>query len=301
MKIVEHKYDNEIILALGMFDSVHRGHKHLISKAQKLSEKYKCKTAVFTFKNNPYAFFGKKDKMIFAFDERIKLFEGLGVDIVIAKTMNEEYALTPPICFLENIFSNYNVKTIVCGSDYTFGYKGKGNIAMLTEFANNCNIDVEIIDFITESGKKISSSTIKDYILNGDIENANKLMGHSYFIDGQVICCYGRGKKFGYPTANMLFSEDKLQLQQGVYATSVVVDGKEYASLTNVGTKPTFDDYALTVESFLINFDGDLYGKSISVKFFKKIRNIIKFNDGLELYSQIMKDLEVSQSIERLI
>lgn len=301
MKIIESSYDKEIVLALGMFDSVHRGHTHLILKAQEIAEKYGCECAVFTFKNNPYAYFGHNLKMVYTFEERVKILKDLGIDLIVAKEMNENYALTSPEDFLKGIFSDYNIKAVVCGSDYTFGYKGNGNIEMLTKYANNNGINVRIVDFLTHSGKKISSSTIREYIANGNIENANNLIGRPYFISGQVISCHGRGKKYGFPTANIIISDEKLQLKQGVYATSVEVDGKIYKSLTNIGEKPTFNDYSLTVESFLQNFNGNLYGKEITVKFFKKIRDIIKFNNEQELYNQIIKDVEVSDNLQRTI
>lgn len=300
MKIVEHSYDKEIVVALGLFDSVHRGHTRLISEAKKLAEFFGAELGVFTFRNNPFKFFNSDIGMVNTFDERARIMENIGVNVLIGKTMDYDYSRTSPEDFLESLFTNFKVVGVVCGPDFTFGYMGVGNVDMLRDYASQRGIIVKQIPYLcTEKGEKISSSLVREYIANGQIRSANMLMGRPYMISGDVVHCFGRGREFGFPTANLYVPDEKLKMSEGVYATTVEVDGYVYNSLTNIGTKPTFDDYTLTVESFLIDYKGNLYDKYITVYFYTKIRDIIKFAGEAEIRDQIKKDIEVASVISR--
>ena len=302
MKIVENGYDKPIVLALGFFDSVHRGHAKLIDETKNLAEFLGVSSAIFTFKNNPFKFFNKDTGMVFTFEERVSILQNLGIDVVIAKTMSYEYAQTSPEAFLVNLFSNFKILAVVCGKDFTFGYKGAGNINMLTYFAASKGAIVKHMEYLCdEDGEKISSTTIRKYLSSGNIVKANRLLGRAYRIQGNVVHCFGRGRAFGFPTANIFVSEEKHKLSQGVYATTVEVDGFIYDSLTNIGIKPTFDDYTLTVESFLENYKGNLYGKDITVRFYKKIRDIVKFESEQDIHDQILKDIQIAAFIKRTL
>lgn len=302
MKIVEHSYENEIVLALGLFDSVHRGHARLIAEAKKLSEFYGAELAVFTFRNNPFKYYNKDIGMVFTFDERARIMESIGVDVLIGKTMDYDYARTSSEDFMESLFTNFKIVGIVCGPDFSFGYKGAGNVDLLRQYAADRGIIVKQVPYLcTEDGNKISTSLIRKYITEGRIRSANQLMGRPYMISGDVVHCFGRGREFGFPTANIFVPEDKAKMEEGVYATTVEVDGYTYNSLTNIGSKPTFDDYTLTVESFLINYKGNLYNKYITVYFYSKIRDIKKFSNEREIHDQIEKDIEVAALIDRTL
>lgn len=300
MKIVEHSYDKEMVVALGLFDSVHRGHSRLISEAKRFAEFFGVELGVFTFRNNPFNYFNKNVGMVFTFEERAKIMEDIGVDVLIGKTMDYDYSRTSPEDFLESIFTNFKIAGVVCGPDFSFGYKGSGNVGILKEYAAERGIVVKQIPYLlTEEGDKISSSLIRKYVSEGRIRWANQLMGRPYMIMGDVVHCFGRGREFGFPTANIYVPDEKLKMREGVYATTVEVDGYVYNSLTNIGSKPTFDDYTLTVESFLINYSGNLYNKHITVYFYSKIRDIRKFNNEREIHDQIQKDIEVASMIQR--
>jgi FAD synthase len=142
---------------------------------------------------------------------------------------------------------------------------------------------------------------IRELLTKGEISLVNQLLGRPYRISGEVVHCFGRGRAYGFPTANIYVPEDKHKLAQGVYATTVEVDGYVYDSLTNVGVKPTFNDFTLTVESFLLNYKGNLYGKNIIVRFYSKIRDIIKFKGEREIHEQIMRDIEIAAQIKRTL
>lgn len=300
MRIVEQSYDKEIVLALGLFDSVHRGHVHLISEAKKLADDMGIELAVFTFRNNPFSYYGRDTKMVFTFEERTRIFEELGVDVVIGKTMDYEYARTSREDFIVSIAMNFKVKAVVCGADYTFGYKGSGDVDFLKYYLRTRGIPLKIVPYLcTDNGDKISSNLIRKYLSEGRMRLANQLMGRPYMISGDVVHCFGRGREFGFPTANLFLPDEKAVIQEGVYATTVEVDGYIYNSVTNIGSKPTFNDYSLTIESFLVNYKGNLYDKYITVYFYSKIRDIKKFNSEWEVRDQIGKDLEVAKMTNR--
>lgn len=296
MRIVEQSYNKEIVLSLGLFDSVHKGHVFLLGEAKKLADEMGIELGVFTFRNNPFPYYGRDTKKVLTFEERAKVFEELGVDVVIGKMMDYDYAHTSREDFIASFATNFKVRAVVCGADYTFGYKGAGNVEFLKEYLDKRGIPLKIVPYLcTENGDKISSNLIRKYLSEGRIRLANQLMGRPYRITGDVVHCFGRGREFGFPTANLFMPEEKASLQEGVYASTVEVDGYIYNSVTNIGSKPTFNDYSMTIESFLVDYKGNLYDKHITVYFYGKIRDIKKFHSEKEIRDQIGKDLEVAK------
>ena len=302
MKIVENNYDKEIVLAMGLFDSVHRGHAHLIAEAKEIAGSEGVELAVFTFKNNPFRFYNRDTKMVFTFSERLRIFEELGVDVVIGKNMDADYAKTTKEDFISGIFNSFKIKAVVCGADYTFGAGGNGNVDYLKKRAEEAGISLTVVPYFrTDNGDKISSNLIRKCLSDGQIRRANQLMGRPYMISGDVVHCFGRGREFGFPTTNLFVPEEKATLREGVYATGVEVDGYTYDAITNIGSKPTFDDYSFTVESFLIDYKGNLYGKFITVYFYGKIRDTRKFASENEIRARIEQYIEVAALIKRTL
>lgn len=291
----------KIVLALGLFDSVHKGHTFLINEAKKYARKVDALCAVFTFSNNPFEFFGLDKGTVLSFCERARVFEGLGVDLVIAPEMNADFAAQSPTEFLKSLFGDYCISAVFCGQDYTFGKNAQGNIDLLSSFCAQYGAQFKIVGYLMDGKQKISSETIRGYIESGNITAANALMGRPYEICGKVVSDAKRGAKIGVPTANILPESGKQKLKEGVYATSVDIDGKVFDGLTNVGAKPTFNDYNFTVETYILNFDGNIYGREICVKFYQYMRDIIKF-DGADGYVlQIEKDKAASRGIKRTL
>lgn len=282
--------DLPVCLALGFFDCVHRGHAALISKTVALAKEKNALSCVMTFADNPYPFLSKGEKLIFTFSERTKLFESAGVQAVFAVPFSKELMQTPKQEFLNLITSRLNVKGVVCGYDYKFGTGAEGDTEYLASFCNGLGISCNVVPPVMYNGLRVSSTLIKSKLLCGDIEQAAELLEHSYFIEGEV--CHGRGvgRLFDFPTANVDYGSDKLLPKDGVYATVSSVDGKKYKSVTNVGNKPTFNEYGATVETMLSEFGGDLYGKLIRVEFVRRLRDIKKFATPQELKNQIYSD-----------
>lgn len=292
MTVAENSYDRKTVLALGLFDSVHRGHARLIAEAGRLARETGADLGVFTFRNNPFSFYGPDRGTVYTFEERVRVLEGLGADLVVAKTMDEAYSRMSPADFLEDLFDSFNVKAAVCGADYTFGHKGAGNADFLMKTAEKRGITVKIVPFLCdENGERISSTLVRRNVSEGNMEEVRRLTGRPYAISGPVVHSAGRGRTFGLPTANIPLPPEKLPPKIGVYATSVEADGVVRDSLTNVGPKPTFGDGSVSVESFILNFDGDLYGKTITVFFHSLLREVSRFGGAPEFMEQIGRDV----------
>ncbi|MDD7457398.1 MAG: riboflavin biosynthesis protein RibF [Clostridia bacterium] len=292
MKKLDYKkqHNINITLALGFFDSVHIGHKKLIGKMLKLSEELGTESAIFTFINSPFELLRKDVKEILTFDERCVLFEKLQIDNVIYAKMDETFMSQDKDVFLHTLIENYNVKGIVCGEDYTYGKKAVGNVETLREFCNQRGIKLIVDDLLKIEGEKVSSTSIREYISAGDVDKINFLMGDRYFIEGEVIHCAGRGRHLGFPTANIVISDNKMALKSAVYQTIVTVSGKRYKAITNVGERPTFNENAYIIESYLEDFDKDIYGEKIRVEFVKKLREIEFFDSKDKLIERLEKD-----------
>ncbi len=289
--------ENNCIIALGFFDAVHVGHKQVIGECVKIAKEKELQNAVFTFKSNPSKFFGKNEKLIYTFEERTKLFDMLGVNTIISAPCDEKFFSMSPKEFLSILVDKLKVVGIVCGYDYTFGKNGSGNVDTLIDFCDKNGIYLKVVDKIESLGDKISSRIIRKYVDNGEIEKANFLLGRNYSISGVVVKGRGEGKKSLFPTINVDYPTDKQIPNSGVYATRTVIDGMSYNCVTNVGSHPTYNDFRENVETYVIDFDKDMYGKNVSIEFIKKLRDISKFESVDALKKQIEKDITVAREL----
>lgn len=281
------KSSKPICLALGYFDSVHNGHKTLLSACQQSG----ILPAVFTFKNNPQSQIGGNSKQCYTFDERVQIFDKLGMQMVINCLFDKDFMNLTGIQFLQQLRANFNIKKVVFGTDYTCGVGAGFKAQNVKEYFENCGIDVQIVDLIKENGDKIASREIAKMLVEGNIAEVNRRLPFPYFLIGRVV--KGRsvgGSIVGYPTANVPYPQNKVELKAGVYKTNIIVDGNTYLGLSNVGTHPTFDDYNFNIESFVIDFEGDLYDKTIKIEFLEYIRGVFKFESAEHLKKQIDSD-----------
>lgn len=288
------KLGQPVVLAAGFFDCVHLGHAAVIKRAKQIADGCGAVTAVFTFSDDPSRALGKKAQ-IYDFDDRVLALGNIGADVVV----HAEFASTcnmPAEGFLNALTSSAEIRGVVAGEDYTFGAKASGNAETLKTYFGSMGVRTEIMPFVTADGRKIASTDIKKLVERGDVEAVNALLAEPYFMRGTVSHAHGRGKRIGYPTANIALPSDRLRLGDGVYATTVAVDGdsKERIAITNVGGRPTFSEENPTVETFLLDFCGDLYGKTVKLSFFKRLRGIMKFDDGGKLAEQLARDSEAA-------
>ena len=286
------KHDAPLALALGFFDCVHRGHAAVISSAREYAAAHGCECAVFTFSNDPGAFVGKRAR-IYTFEERAEALRGLGVDVIVAAEFDSRFAALSRENFATVLRDTLDLRAIRAGEDYTYGAQRAGDASTLDEDFGAYGVDIGVLPLIRIAGEeeKISSTAVKEALSAGDIARANALLSEPYFMLGKVSHAHGRGGTFGFPTANIPFDSSRLAPAPGVYATKVTVAGKVFLGGTNVGTKPTFGDEKPSVETFILDFDGDIYGKNIKLAFYQRLRGISDFGSVDELAKQLGRDV----------
>ena len=277
---------NKIVLALGFFDCMHIAHRQIASKTRSLAQEMQAESCIFTFRNGI-----KATPQLYDFDERVKLYDSCGIENIIALDFNEQLSCMSPDQFLDFLFNSYNIAAVVCGYDYKFGNRALGNADLLSAYCDARGVACYVVDKMYCNGERISSSKIKEKVISGDIEGANVLLEVPYHMIGKVVAGRGEGHLFGFPTANLLPKSNKIAPKFGVYGTMCDINGSKYKAETNVGLKPTFDDNAVSIETFIDNFSGNLYDKEIVLYFHKFIRETKKFDNAIELKNQIYSDM----------
>lgn len=277
-------------VAIGNFDGFHSGHEELIKKIKNITDQ---KSVIFSFYPHPKTVItGQMVKEIFTKNEKIELAKKIGIDIFIEYPFDLEFAKTTPEHFVyEILVRRLKCKTLVVGCDYKFGKNRNGDINSLEILCKKYNIDFFVLSDSLYNGKKISSSIIRDYIEDGRITEANKMLSKTFFITGKVIKGMQIGRTINFPTANILWEENKLIPQKGVYSTTIKIEGIIYKSITNIGTRPTVNGSNISIETHILDFDEDIYHKEVVIYFEKKIRDEKKFSSLEDLKEQIAKDV----------
>ena len=268
---------------------MHKGHLKLLEVAKSRAADHNAKVALFTFSNNHLKVLGKDVGVVYTFEERLNLYQNLGVDYVLAAEFDDQFRTLTGEQFVAQL-TKYNLRGVVCGFDYRYGSDRMDDKQLTGRLANICNVDV--VEAICWNDVKVSTSLVRQMLHESDVENANLLLSEPYFLIGNVV--HGRhvGSAMGFPTANLQISSEK-ELPIGVYGGQTVVDGKTYRAIVNIGQKPTFGLDYVNVEAHLLGFDGDLYGKTIKIALTKYLRPISKFNGAQELAEQLKRDKEV--------
>lgn len=287
---------NGIALALGTFDGFHIGHKKVIENAVASNKKPK----VLLFNEHPQKVLKKKSPgELITETDKIKLLGEWGVEPIVIN-FSDIMTLTYEEFFYEIIVKKIGASVLSCGFNYHFGAKALGNTENLKTLCEKENIELLVSAPVEYKGEPVSSTRIRNAIRNGDIEDANNMLGREFSYDFLVVHGDARGRTIESPTINQFFSEDFIVPEYGVYASFSVIDGKKYSSVTNVGVRPTIEGFSKErSETNIIGFDGDLYDKNISVHLLKKIREEMKFGSLDELRNQIAKDREVSKIISK--
>lgn len=289
----EFQIEGSSAVAIGKFDGIHRGHIRLLKNI--LAKKaLGLKAVVFTFDPPVSVFFGKlSEKELSPLEEKRKFFEELGIDVLVEFPLNDNTASISAEVFVERILAfQMHTKYIAAGSDLSFGYKGSGNKELLLALAEKFDYQVEIIPKVTEGEREISSSYVREEVEAGHMEMAGKLLGRSYSITGTVESGKKLGRKLGMPTLNLYPPKEKLLPPNGVYFSKVLCGQEEYKGITNIGRKPTVNDTgSVSVETYLYDFKGDIYGREIVTKLLHFKRPEHKFSGVEELKRQMEKDI----------
>ena len=284
-----------IVLALGFFDGIHLGHKEVITTAKKVAEERGYKVAVMSFNQHPSVIFQNVDpdsiQYVSPLERKKELLKELGVDIFYLVDFTKEFGALSPQEFVDQYIFGLNAKVVVAGFDYTYGKRDIANMELLPKYASNRFEIISIAEQKSDNGK-ISSTAVRDLLLQGEIEKANELLGYDYIMDGVVVHGFGRGSKMlGFPTANIEVSNDTFLLKNGVYIVEMLVEGKWIPVMASIGINPTFDDvHKVTIEVNLLDFDKDIYHFPVRVKWLKYLRLELKFEGIDALIAQLKKD-----------
>ena len=275
------------VFALGNFDGVHLGHKEIIGIAKETSIKNSSYAGVIVFEPHPRKFFSKNSENFYLSDLKTKefLLNRLGIECFVVLNFDKKMAERSPEEFINDIIiETIKPSVIIVGYDFRFGKNRAGDIEDLKRICSQNNIIVKIVEEQKKDETVLSSSNVRDLLKAGDFKAAEKMLGHEWLIKGTVVSGDKRGREIGFPTANLEVN-DLLQINFGVYAVKVVIDGTSYNGISNYGIRPTFDSERLLLETHLFDFSKDIYGKDIVVSFIEFIRKEKKF-DGIDLLKE---------------
>ncbi|QNQ80337.1 riboflavin biosynthesis protein RibF [Lactobacillus sp. PV034] len=298
MKVVSIKYPikekpvkDKIVLALGFFDGLHRGHQALIKHAKEIATKKGLPLGVMTFNRHPKEIYQNDKTFVYlnTLKEKEEKLAKMNVDYLLVVDFDKNFSKLKPQEFIDKVLLKLNIDTAVVGFDYTYGPKDVANIENLPKFVKG-RFDIVVEPKHMDGGEKVGSTVIRNAIETGKIELANKLLGEPYTTSGIIVRGYRRGHQIGFPTANLQVEGDKVIPAEGVYATRTLIDGQWYDSMTSVGYNDTFENKELTIETHLFGFDEEAYGKAMTIAWYKFIRGNIKFAGIPELRAQLEKD-----------
>ena len=293
------KQHKKSIILIGNFDGVHLGHQKLFKLAQSYKKKHKLKIGVINFNPMPKMYFNKslKNFKITSINQKLKLLKELKVDFIITKKFNKNFSKVKSINFIKEIlYKKLNCKFLFVSNNFRFGNKREGDVKLLIN--NEKNYDYKVVNPkpVIKNKKTVSSTLIRNFLENGNLDKANKFLGRQWTVDGVVQKGRQIGKKIGFPTCNIDI-KDYVLAQPGVYAVRVLRknNSKELKGIANLGYRPTFNQRKILLEVHLFNFSGNLYNKHLSVQFLKFIRKEKKFKNVIQLRNQIKSDLRIAK------
>ena len=283
---------NKTIYALGFFDGVHIGHAALLEECRSLAKATGCKAGVVTFASHPQSrVSGKSPALITSVRDRERLlYQKFHMDTVVTLPFDEQMRAMAWTDFVQLLLREYGAAGFVCGEDFRFGYRGQGNAPLLSDYCGQLRIPCTVVPEQTIDGIRVSSTYIRRQIETGDMETAVRFLGHPYVVSGTVVHGKALGRRLGIPTANLLLQEGMAIPRFGVYACRAIVEGKACPAVTNVGTRPTVEGTGITVEPWILDYSGDLYGQEISLEFYRFLRPEQKFPDLQALKARILAD-----------
>ncbi len=298
MKVIDNidKISNseELFFTIGNFDGVHLGHRQFLETIKKEAQSLNAKFLVVTFVPHPsFVLKNRNSFLINTYNTRREILNGLGVDYLYEINFNRDFSTQKPGEFLERyLFSHPGIRKIFLGHDFAFGANKSGDFHFVEEYCRDKNIALTIQNEYKFHGQNVSSSVIRNLILEGKISGVKSLLGRNFSMSGRVIKGAGRGRQIGFPTANLDYEKECIVPSRGVYITKTQFKEMTYFSVTNIGKNPTFNTEDLIhVETHLLDFSSDIYGEKIDVQFIEKIRDEKKFSSANELIQQIASDV----------
>jgi len=293
------KPQKDTMISVGVFDGVHLGHQRLLTHLRDEARNKNLLSCVVTFKSHPEVILGGANKLLWLSDleTRTELIRSLGIDIVIALPFSAELARLTARRFVELLKEHLRIRGLIVGPDFALGRDREGDAEKLRLLGKEMNFSVEVIPVVVIDGLVVSSSTIREALAEGDMKKVEKLIGRYFSLMGIVVTGDRRGRSLGFPTANLDLRPDQALPADGIYATITHTDDNSLPSVTNIGIRPTFDEKKRLVETYILDFQGDLLGQKITVDLVDRLRDEKRFDTVDELKAQITKDVEQSRKI----
>ena len=300
--IPDYPFENKSIVTIGTFDGVHLGHRVILKRMKEIAKKTKGKSVLLTFSPHPRHVLHKDNqdmKLITTLQEKQDLINQAGLDNLVIHEFTKKFSRIKPVNFVRDILvEQLNVHTLVIGYDHHFGRNREGSIQELTTLADLYDFNIEKIDPQYFEDVTVSSSKIRKLIEKGEMVKAKQYLGYEFMLNGKVIKGNSLGKTINFPTANIVVENKwKILPADGVYAVKIVLEAKEYKGMMNIGQKPTVDGNGISLEVNIFDFNQDIYGKGIEIRFVKRIRDERKFEDLQGLKKQLLIDRNKAMQI----
>ena len=284
------------VLTIGNYDGVHIGHRKIIEEVIRKARAAGGTSMLMTFNPHPLNVVKPETPvgLISPVDVKKRLVEESGIDVLVIVPFTAEFRTIEPEDYVKTILvERLGIKSLIVGYDFRFGKGGRGDVALMARLADELGFEFEVMQAITLGGEKIGSNRIRRMIREGEVERAMGFLGRPYTIEGEVVKGFGRGHEIGFPTINISTSFELIP-RIGVYSTEMRIGGERFHSVTNIGYNPTFDGKELTIETFILDFSGDLYGREVALAFHKRIRDEMKFPSVDALKARIAADVETT-------
>lgn len=294
-----HGQFENVSVALGTFDGVHLAHRFVIGRTVEWSANHEGTSMVFTFANHPLSIINPQrvPPQLQTMGSKAEQIRKLGVKVLVRIPFTQTLLHMPPTDFVHLLASKIKPRHIVVGPNYSFGDKGAGTPEMLTGMAGRYGMETEICPAVFEDGTMVSSTAVRRLIAGGEMEKAARLLGRTYDLSGIVVSGDHRGRTLGFPTANMKVAPQMLLPGKGVYAVKVKTGRKVYAGLCNIGINPTFAQDGLRVETHILDFDHEIYGKKLTLFFLGRLRVEKAFPSTIELITQLQQDVKHAREL----
>lgn len=289
----------DMVLTIGVFDGVHLGHKYLISNLKELAGGQNLLSGVVTFRQHPLELLAPETELPYltSLKEKVRLLKNEGVDEVVTLSFTPEFAQLSANQFVGLLKKHLRMRGLVIGPDFALGRNREGNADTLRSIGKYLDFSVTVVSPVKIYNEVVSSTAIRNAIAEGNMKRVLTLIGRPFSLQGQVITGSGKGAELAFPTANLEIDPKQTLPPEGVYATRTYIGDTVYRSVTNIGKRPTFGDNPRSVETHVMDYDGDLYGHYLRIDIIERLRREKKFDTVEELKKQIAEDIEHSKSI----
>ncbi len=291
--------EKSVVVTVGSFDGVHRGHQYLIGRLVSRASETGCLAAALTFHPHPRVILrpGTQPAYLTSLQERVALLGAAGLDIVVLIDFTRQFASTPADVFVKDLYQSLRMRELWVGPDFAMGRNKQGDVSRLRAIGRELGYSVQVVTPLMDAGEPISSTRIRRLLYAGDVDEAARLLGRPYVISAEVIKGAKRGRSLGFRTANLTMDPERVAPADGIYAVWAGVEGEWHKGVANLGVRPSFGNGERLLEVHLLDYDRDIYGKRLSIEFVKRLRPEERFEDIAALIEQIRYDVEQARHV----